>query len=210
MALDGTYEGLQASVADTLNRQDLVSVIPDFITMAEAQISRKLIADGPVRSMMGRSDATLSGEFTALPSDFMGVRTLILTGSKNSLDFCEPEIITERKALYPDQTGDPQVFSIVGNEIQLWPWISGSYTGELTYWKRLAPLSGGSANWVLLNHPDVYLYGALLQSAPYLKADDRIAVWGSLFTAGVASIIAADKVERFAPHIAMPINVFTP
>ena len=38
MALDGTYGGLKTSVADFLNRGDLASAIPDFITLAEAQI----------------------------------------------------------------------------------------------------------------------------------------------------------------------------
>ena len=36
MALDGTYAGLKASVADWLNRADLTAVVPDFITLAEA------------------------------------------------------------------------------------------------------------------------------------------------------------------------------
>jgi hypothetical protein len=31
MALDGTYAGLQASVADRLNRADLTAVVPAFI-----------------------------------------------------------------------------------------------------------------------------------------------------------------------------------
>jgi hypothetical protein len=67
MSLDGTYAGLQASVADWLNRADLTAVVPDFIAMAEAQISRRLLMDGPVRMMMGRSDATVTAEFTDVP-----------------------------------------------------------------------------------------------------------------------------------------------
>ena len=44
MALDGTYIGLKASVADFLNRADLTASIPDFIALAEAQ----MIGDRPV------------------------------------------------------------------------------------------------------------------------------------------------------------------
>ena len=33
--------------------------------------------------------------------------------------------------------------------------------------------------------PDLYLYGVLLEAAPYMKADERIAVW----VAGVESAI---------------------
>ena len=41
MAL-GNYTELQASIADFLNRSDLTLVIPDFITMAEADMNRTL------------------------------------------------------------------------------------------------------------------------------------------------------------------------
>jgi hypothetical protein len=44
MALDGSYAGLQASIADFLNRGDLSTVIPDFITLAEAQMARRLVS----------------------------------------------------------------------------------------------------------------------------------------------------------------------
>ena len=39
MALN-TYTALKTSIADFLNRDDLTSVIPDFIALAEAQINR--------------------------------------------------------------------------------------------------------------------------------------------------------------------------
>ncbi len=34
------YTGLKTSIADFLNRDDLTSVIPDFVALAEAQINR--------------------------------------------------------------------------------------------------------------------------------------------------------------------------
>ena len=34
------YTGLQASIANTLNRDDLTTVIVDFVKLAEAQINR--------------------------------------------------------------------------------------------------------------------------------------------------------------------------
>ena len=86
MALD-SYAGLKAAVGDWLNRADLAAVIPDFIAMAEAQLSRRLVMDGPVREMMGRSDAVIDSEFTALPGDFLGLRALHLAGARAPLAF---------------------------------------------------------------------------------------------------------------------------
>ena len=42
MALDGTYNGLQASIAGWLTRSDLAALIPDFITLAEARLNERL------------------------------------------------------------------------------------------------------------------------------------------------------------------------
>ena len=209
MSLDGTYAGLQASVADWLNRADLTAVVPDFIAMAEAQISRRLLMDGPVRMMMGRSDATIASEFTDVPNDFMGARTITVSGADTAsgllqLEFATPDEINDLKAFHPGQDGTPRRFAVVGTSLQIWPWNGASVECELTYWQRLPALAISGGNWLLSLHPDAYLYGALLQAAPYLKDDARVAMWGEIFETILSDIIAADKIERSSAQIAMP------
>lgn len=207
MALDGTYAGLKASVADWVNRADLTSQVPDFIALAEAQISRRLLKDGPVREMMGKNDAyTVAAEYVAVPSDFMGVRALYLSGNYLPLEVVDPEEIVLRKTLYPSQSGDPQIYAIVGTNIRFWPWNAGTFTASLIYWQRIPALTAiNTSNWLLTSDPDIYLFGALTASAPFLKDDDRVAVWGGLFTAGIADKVGADKVSRSAPHLGVSI-----
>jgi hypothetical protein len=207
MALDGTYSGLQASIADFLNRSDLTSVIPDFITMAESQINRRLMKDGPVRDMMGRSDATIDDEYIAVPSDFLGAKAIYLDPNYLPLDFVSPEEIVQRKTLYPNESGDPQVFSVVGGQFQFWPWGgTGSFSGELTYWKTIPALtSTNTTNWLLTAHPDIYLYTSLVQSAPYLRDDARLQVWATLAETALSDLTEADKKARSAPHLGVGI-----
>lgn len=208
MALD-TYANLQTSVANFLNRADLTAVVPDFIALAEAQITRRLLKDGPVRRMMGRSDATITTEFTAVPDDFMGVKDIYLTEMyPQQLKFLLPDQLLQKKNGQYTLTGCPQWFSIVGGEIQVFPAPdttaspAASFTTELTYWKRIPALSDiVTTNWLLDTSPDCYLYGALLQSAPYLKADNRIAVWGNAFETILSDIVDADKQERNATYM---------
>lgn len=206
MALDGSYGGLLSSIADWLNRTDLVAVIPDFVSLAESQMSRRLLKDGPVRRMMGRADATIISEFTSLPADYMGTRGFKITGClQRSLQFAEPEQIDNLKEQYVSPSGDPTHYAIVGDEYQLWPWAgTGSYAAEIKYWKRLAPLASNSSNWLYAINPDAYLYTALLQAAPYLKDDLRIQTWGTFAEQIMADIIGADKIERHSPNLAMP------
>jgi hypothetical protein len=209
MSLDGTYAGLQASVADWLNRADLAAVVPDFIALAEVQISRRLVMDGPVRMMMARDPLTIGAEFTPTPADFMGARTIYVNGADTAggllpLEIATPDEINDLKAFHPNAAGPPRRFAVVGTSLQFWPWNGGTVAGELTYWQRLPALAVAGGNWLLSLHPDAYIYGALLQAAPYLKDDARVAVWGELFTTVLADIVAADKIERNAAQIAMP------
>lgn len=206
MALD-TYSGLQTVVGTFLNRSDLTAVIPDFITLAEAQINSRIMKLGPVREMMGRSDATINSEFIAIPDDFLGAKAIYLDPNYLPLDFVSPEEIVQRKTLYPNESGDPQCFTVVGGELQFWPWATGgSFTGEMTYWKTIPALSvTNTSNWLLAKRPDVYLYTTLIQSAPYLRDDERLTTWGTLASAGIEDLVGADKLARTAPHLSVGI-----
>lgn len=202
-----SYSDLLAFAAVTLNRTDLTDYIPGWVAMAEGQITDRLIADGPVRQMMGRSDATIDDEYIAVPEDFEGARAIYLAPNYKPLDFISPEEIVQRKTLYPNESGDPQAFTVVGEELQFWPWGGGgSFTGEMTYWKRIPPLtSNNTSNWLLERRPDVYLYTTLIQSAPFLKADERLAVWGGLAQTGLADMVRSAKASRTAPHLSVGI-----
>ena len=213
MALD-TYAALQTSVANWLQRTDLVPAIPDFITLAEAQMNRRLLKDGPVRQMLTRLAVSITDEFLSVPADFMGAKAFSLTDSIGtvSFDFAEPDQIENLKAQYngqyPTTLVSPSVFTVTGGQFQFWPWSSANaapYSAELSYWQRIPALTDvATSNWVLANHPDAYLYGALLQSAPYLKEDERISVWANSFATILSDIVEADKIQRHAPNLAIP------
>lgn len=199
MALDGSYGGLKASIADFLNRTDLTAVIPDFISLAEGQMHRRFVGrmgqglPAP-RRLVQRSDASLSAaaEFVALPTDFAGPIDFVLKGSPEKiLDYLDPSTFQQWKE--SDSLTDPTYYTVVGGEFQFYPVMDNAYTAELTYLKRFPALSATNpSNWILADYPDAYLYGALVQSAPYLKDDGRAITWGTLFTAALDDICNAD------------------
>jgi hypothetical protein len=39
----------------------------------------------------------------------------------------------------------------------------------------------------------LYLYGSLVEAAPYLKDDERLAVWSTLYTNSLGDIEVADQ-----------------
>ena len=188
MALS-TYSELKASVADWLNRSDLTAAIPDFIALAEAQMERKL----RTRQMISRATATVNTEYSALPDDFLEVKSLKLqTNPVTPLQFETIDSLDNLSTQYLS-AGKPRFFSIVGGQIRTVPIADTSYTAELVYYAKLSKLSdSNTTNWLLTASPDIYLYGALMQAAPYLKDDARIGTWSQMYLTALQDLQTAD------------------
>jgi hypothetical protein len=185
-----TYNELKSSVADWLNRTDLTAVVPDFISLAEAQIERTL----RTRQMIVRATASIDTEYSAVPSDFLETKSIKLnTNPVTALAFESIDAMDSMKSTMYLSPGKPQYFSIVGGQIRVLPVPDNSYTAELTYYAKLTKLSSTvSSNWLLASSPDVYLYGSLMQASPYLKDDARIPVWSSMYASALEAIQVAD------------------
>jgi hypothetical protein len=189
MALS-TYAELKASVADWLNRSDLTSAITDFVSLAEAQMERTL----RTTQMITRATATIDAEYNATPGDFLEARTFKMdTNPVTPLQFETIDSLDELLTVYTS-SGKPKFFGVVGSQIRVVPIPDSSYTGELIYYSKLAKLStSNTTNWLLTKAPDVYLYGSLLQAAPYLQDDARIQVWAGLYQRGIEELQIADE-----------------
>jgi hypothetical protein len=184
-----TYAELKTSVGDWLNRSDLTSAIPDFISLAEAQIERNL----RTRQMIVRSTASLTTEYSAVPDDFLEAKTFKLdTSPPTPLQFETIDSMDNLSVVYTS-SGKPAYFSVVGNQFRFIPTPDTTYTGELTYYAKLSKLSStNTSNWLLTAAPDIYLYGALMQAAPYLQDDARITVWAALYKNGIEELKLSD------------------
>lgn len=166
-----TYSELQTAAANWLARADLTSRIPEFIALAEAKFNRTL----RIRPMIVRDSAfAIGAEYVPVPTGFLEARSLMLnTNPRQTVTF---ESDTNQENLYK-VSGQPQFYEIVGSEFRFSPPPDATYTATLTYYKAITPLATTSPNWLLTSHPDIYLYGTLLEAAPYLGDDARIGLW---------------------------------
>lgn len=186
-----TYATLQSSISDWLNRSDLTSAIESFISLAEAQMNRSIRH----RDMIERAQATIDSEYSATPADWIQSASLILeTTPVTQLDYVTNEEMNRKKSASV-ATGKPQCYTHIGDEIQVYPAPdSTSYTAELVYYAKIPALSdSNTSNWLLLSHPDIYLYGSLMQSAPYLVDDQRLGVWASLYQKAIEDLTISDQ-----------------
>ena len=190
-----TFAELKSSIADFLNRDDLTSVIPDFITLAEADMNRT------VRHWRqeARTSQTIDAQYEDLPSDFLeAVRYYVTSNDTNSLELISQGEMLERRERNLNTSGRPQYYAITAGQAEFYPTPDGTYTAELYYMQRITALSdSNTSNWVLQYYPDAYLYGALVHSAPYLAEDNRTAVWSSLYQNAINAINMESEKAKF-------------
>ena len=189
-----TYSELKTAIANWLNRDDLTAVIPDFITLAEADMDRK------VRHwrMEKRSTAVINSRYTELPEGFMEAVRFHLDIDERPIELLTPLALQQRRRGNADAGGRPQFYSIISSQIEVWPTADAEYTGELYYYSRTAPLqSDADTNWILRYFPDAYLYGGLIHSAPYLVDDQRLGTWAALYQSAIDGINANNEKAKF-------------
>ena len=181
-----TYTELKASIANFLNRDDLTATIPDFISLAESSINNEIRH----WRMETRAETTVDSQFTGIPSDWLStIRFHLTTSGTSSLNFMSLATMQSTRAARNDATGTPTNYSLNSSQFELMPTPDGEQSAILMYYAKIPTLSDSNeTNWLLTNYPDIYLYGALLHSAPYLKEDERAQTWAALYTAAVVRV----------------------
>jgi len=210
MAL-GTFTELKDAIADWLDRSDLTARIPDFITLAEARINRELrIRPMEVRSTM---ETTSGQQYFNLPGGYIQMRNIQLnTNPTAPLEYITPEMLDR---LYGSSTtGKPRAYSLIGDEIQLAPIPDSAYTLEMAFYEKFTALGDGTSgtvtnNWLTTNAPDILLYGALMEAEPFIKNDERVAVWLNGYGNAIDKLQKADQRDRHSGSAMRVRNIYS-
>ena len=201
-----SYATLKTTIADYLNRTDLTAIIPTFISLAEANFQRN------VRHwrMHKRVNSILDTEFSAVPSDYLeGIRWHITTAPPSVIEYASPIEIMNEKTKNNDTAGRPTLFAVVNQEFQVHPKPNQNYNSELLYYAKIPILSDrNSSNWLLEDHPDLYLYASLQASAPYLMQDERITLWNELYLSATQNLIASSETARSSGSLRMRVTTY--
>lgn len=173
------YLTLQSTIADFLNRQDLVDQIPQFIQLTESRIRR----DVRESSMQTRAETMIASEYFELPCDW--VSTIRITVDGNILRLADGYNIERFEMI-----GVPSFYRHVENKLQFLPPPDNANPSRcvIEYNAEVPQLSEENpSNWLLERYPDVYLYGSLLTAAGYLNDDSRVPLWTQAYGEAVAA-----------------------
>lgn len=197
MALSN-YTELQASLANWLNRSDLTTEIAnDFIVLTEKDFNSKL----RVRKQISQTTITINAETANLPTGFLQVRDFyILSGTqKHSLTYMTPPQMDQIRGT--NTSGTPRVYTILGDTFRFSPLPDATYTGYLNFYKEFDALSASNAtNYILTNHPSIYLYGALYHASNFLGGVDpqRVQQWQQLYVTALERLERNDREDQFS------------
>jgi len=183
-----TYAQLQTSVSGWLNRSDASALIPDFITLAEERVNRKL----RVKEMETPLAATaITNNAIAVPANTVGVKTLWIEGYETS-----PLLpATYEYVLSRGSEGIPCNWAWQGSNL----YFDGAGTVQGVLYRDIPALSNtNTTNWLLTAHPSAYLFGALAEAFNWARNDKERDRWDARFQQTLSEISGADMRDRFS------------
>jgi len=193
-----TYDSLTSLVLQYLERSDaaVVAFIPTAITMAEFEIAQEIKTLGQMIVADGTMNA--GNPVIAKPARWRKTvsMTLAVSGSKQPMFLRKLEYLN---TYAPDVTATGTPLYYADYDYDHWfvaPTPSSAFAFETLCYTRLEPLSSANqTNWLTQNAPNAMLFGTLKQTAPFLKDDNRLAVWGQLFTEAMTALKTEDTLR---------------
>jgi hypothetical protein len=166
-----TYAELVAAVSNWLDHNLFAARIPEFIALFEAAANRRL----RVREQEAIATLTPASGTVVLPTDYLAWRRVTWTGAPRvELQYVHPSYL---QAAYPSSPTDvPRIFTIEGGTLKVRPLDTTPL--ELDYLQKIPALSDSTTtNWLLAAHPDLYLFGALVEAEMFGVNDERAPQW---------------------------------
>lgn len=191
-----TYAELKTAAALWVARTDLTAVLDDFVTLAEARLKREIL------SRFTEVKVTASAtELMTLPTDLgQLLRVCIVVGTEDiQLDYLPARAIDD------GAPGQPEFYTVETAQLRLIPAPSGTISVTIYYVPKLPALSLGP-NWLLINHPDVYLWATCCEAAKFLKDGDDEARFEQRLQSAAASLQAQSERLRLGASSRLSIR----
>lgn len=189
------YYWLKEAVAEWLHRDDLAPRIPDFIMLAEREINRRLVVtpreiEVPLLTAIGARHVQLPADYgsaVGLWLDNFAPRRMLTMVTAQQLPVDES---TQRGPCYWAIDGKTIAFDAPTNQV---------YPLVLRYLQSRYLSEEAPTNDLFERAPDLYLYGALAQSAPYTMSDERLGMWKNEFASLLRSVAAESARDKAVP-----------
>jgi hypothetical protein len=185
MSYTMTYDSLLVDIRRYLERgftqasdQIVFDQLPRLVTLAERRIARELKIEGFIRAI---TTPLSIGVSTYLKPDRWR-DTISMTVDGTPIQTRSYEYL---RNYWPNeaQTASPQFYA--DYDYANWliaPTPNAASTLEILYYEQPALLGPNlQSNWLTDYAPELVLYASLLEATPFLKNDERVQLWQSLY-----------------------------
>lgn len=205
MAATVTYASLVTTIKDYLERNDahLVDQIPLFIMMGQRRIAHDLKIVGLKVYIAGVMSPGIN--MIQKPSQWLNNASFMMgTNIEGQTNFQTRVQILERayefgRMYWPDPTltAPPKYYA----DYDFYNWIvfptpDQAYPCEIGYYQTPTLIDETTqTTWVTQNIPELLIYACLLETASYLKDDERVAVWTNYYNVAQQAITQEDHLR---------------
>ena len=202
-----TYDDLTSTVLQYLERKDsaVVNAIPTFISLAEFEIAQEIKTLGQLQVV----ESTMTSANPVLQKPARWRKTVSMNVSVNGV--YQPVLLRKYEYLknyWTDASKTDVPLYYADTDWDHWylaPTPADTYTFEVLYYERIAPLSStNQTNWLTQNAPNAMLFGTLLQAMPFLKNDQRT-IFQQKYTEAMQALKTED-VSRVGDRQAVAID----
>lgn len=188
----GDWRSLVDAIKNWANRKDWSDAqVGEFITLAEARFNRVLrVPDMEViaeSEFAADANSNNAERMNPLPTDMLTLRSIYLDCTP--LKAMSPSGLIEE---YGNRVGTPQAYAIIGSEprkIRLAPQPGGAVSVSIIYYRKIPNVTETNAdNWLLNEHPDIYLFACLVAAEAYVVNDERLPLWKAAVDEAIAEL----------------------
>ena len=177
-----TKAGLKTALGAWLKRAGISTQADDCLTLCEARLNRDLgevLTDDTITGVVSSNAIDVSSLSVAMPIGVFRIDTAGEYPLTQKIDGTYARSLTD---------GTPVFWSLLGDNIVFdCPCIS-AYTFRFKYRQRFTLAADGDTNWLLTNHPDIYLAAAIVWGALYLDDDGKAGKWAAVLEQGIPSV----------------------
>lgn len=208
MAAVMTYSSLAADIESYLERTDTATIdkIPTFIMLAEQVIASQIKFLGNLT--VNESTMVQGNPVIAKPARWHKTVSMNVTidGVKSPVFLRKYEYLRE---YWPEATNEDVPKFYADYDYTHWliaPTPAAAYDFEVLYYERVQPLDvSNQTNWFTEYAPQAMLYGSLLQAMPFLKNDERMAMWRAEYDL-IINTLKTEDLQRIGDRQAIAMD----
>ncbi len=177
------FTDLKTEIASWLARTDIATKAETIISLGEAGLNRD---PGPIET-----ETTLTGTVDSRSIDISALSCMepgSLFVIETSGTEREPIKLADGTFPYHDATGCPTIWAVDGDRIDFDYKLDQAYSFRFRFKQRFALSESAPTNWLLTNHPDIYLAACAIYGSLFVKNPTQASVWKQVLDNGIPQV----------------------